>query len=73
MNDRAGVQIRRAVREDLETIIDFNIAMALETESKTLDPDLVRKGVAAVFDSHGKGVYYVAEYGGQVVGQFLRW
>ena len=71
MNTRADVRVRRAVREDLDTIIEFNVAMAQETESKALSPNLVRKGVAAVFDSHGKGVYYVAESGGQVVGQLL--
>ncbi len=41
-------------------IVDFQLEMALETESLTLDENIVRNGVAAVFDDPSKGQYYVA-------------
>ena len=65
------IHVRRAVPQDLETIVRFNAAMALETEGKALDLEQLRKGVAAVFQCHGLGFYCVAEVGGQVVGQLM--
>ncbi len=65
------INVRRAVPEDLETIVRFNAAMALETEGKVLDLEQLREGVAAVFQRHGLGFYFVAEVDGQVVGQLM--
>jgi GNAT superfamily N-acetyltransferase len=65
------IRVRRAVPEDLETIVRFNAAMALETEGKALDMDQLRSGVAAMFQRHGLGFYCVAEVDGQVVGQLM--
>lgn len=63
-----GVTVRRATAEDVATIAEFNIAMALETEGETLPSDVVFKGVAAAqVDSH-RGSYYLAEVGGQIAG-----
>ena len=67
----SGINVRRGVSEDLETIVRFNAAMALETEGKVLDAELLREGVAAVFQRHGLGFYYVAEFEGRVVGQLM--
>ena len=52
--------VRKATLADVERIAAFQQAMALETESKTLDAATLRQGVAAVFDGPQKGFYLVA-------------
>ena len=37
--------VRRATKSDLKTVVAFNAAMAKETEDKTLDIELLTKGV----------------------------
>ncbi len=45
--------------------------MALETESRRLNPQRVLKGVTALLSDPTKGAYYVAETSGKVIGQLL--
>jgi GNAT superfamily N-acetyltransferase len=53
-------------------VVEFNVAMAWETEGKALDPHRVRRGVAAVLEEPGsRGDYYLAELAGRPVGQLL--
>lgn len=61
--------IRTARASDAKAIADFNVFLALETEHQRLDPDTVRAGVEAVLNDPGKGMYFVAESDGRVVGQ----
>lgn len=65
------VLYRAAQRHDHASIVDFQIAMALETEEVTLDREVCTRGVAAVFDDPSLGRYFVAEEGGQVVASLL--
>lgn len=65
------MQLRHAHRDDAEVIAEFNQAMALETEHKTLDPALVRAGVLGVLDEPGRGFYLLAERAGQVIGGLM--
>ena len=60
--------IRRGIKSDAAHIADFQIAMALETENKTLERDTVLPAVTAVFADTANGHYYVAEVDGVVVG-----
>lgn len=60
--------IRDATPNDLPTLIDFQLRMALETENLTLDLVTVTRGAHQVFNDPSKGTYYVAEQNGQVVG-----
>ena len=55
------MQIRTATLEDVEALVEFNQAMALETEGKRLDTEILRAGVSAVFADGRKGFYVVAE------------
>lgn len=55
------MNIRLANPDDAEALIDFNLAMAFETEGKHLDPETLRRGVEAVFADEKKGFYVVAE------------
>ncbi len=69
------LQLRPATPDDLDTLVTFNAAMALETEGRALDLDRLRQGVRAVFDGPTRGFYVVAELPAgpvkQVIGQLL--
>lgn len=65
------ISIRKAGAADADTIVNFNVAMALETEDKGLDRELVTKGVQAVIEDPGKGFYLLAEFEGRIVGQLM--
>jgi len=65
------ILIRQAVTSDAPSIIDFQLRMAWETENMRLIPDIVKKGVEAVFNDRSKGMYFVAETGGMVVASLL--
>lgn len=67
----ASITIRDATSDDAAIIAEFNIRMAMETESRPLPPELIGAGVGAVLGDPAKGRYWVAEIGGQVVGQLL--
>jgi GNAT superfamily N-acetyltransferase len=56
---------------DLSTLVDFNARLALETEQKILDRDVLERGCQAVLEHAERGFYTVAERGGAVVGQCL--
>ena len=45
--------------------------LAHETEGLTLDPECIHPGVAALLSDPSKGLYYVAEAAGAVVGQVM--
>jgi GNAT superfamily N-acetyltransferase len=51
--------------------VRFNQQLARETEGRALDPALLREGVTAVLSDSSKGLYFLAESGGVVVGQLM--
>lgn len=53
------ITVRAAVKNDIERIVDFQLAMARETENISLNRDVVMKGVSAVFNDPAKGKYFV--------------
>jgi len=66
-----AITLRAARPEDANTIARFNVAMALETEDKALDPEVTTRGVTALLSDPGKGCYWVAEVDGRIVGQLM--
>lgn len=60
--------VREAVATDLVAIVRFNCAMALETEAKQLDPEIVERGVEAALKDPARALYLVAERHGSAVG-----
>ena len=66
-----SLTVRAAQRGDIHHIASWNQAMAWETESKRLDPEVLARGVAAVFDEPRRGFYLVAERDGEPVGCLL--
>ena len=65
------IHYRGGRRDDVNAIVDFQQAMARETEEVTLDRDVVTRGVQAVFDDPSRGRYFVAEVEGRVVASLL--
>ncbi len=53
--------VRRGLAKDIPTLVEFNVAMAHETEQKALDVATVQRGVQGMFDGRGTGFYLVAE------------
>ena len=53
--------IRPATVHDVQAILEFNAAMALETEQCRLDLDRLRKGTLALLTQPQHGFYIVAE------------
>ncbi|MDQ6786996.1 MAG: GNAT family N-acetyltransferase [Acidobacteriota bacterium] len=65
------MNIRPAKKEDVPALVEFNQAMALETEGKMLDARILETGVEAVFQNGDKGFYVVAEEEGKIVGGLM--
>ncbi len=69
--DDATLKIRNATPADAETIVRFNQQMAMETESKTLDPSRLRRGVDSALKRPDLCRYFLAEQHGRVIGQVM--
>ena len=63
--------IRRATPADAPTLAAHNAALAAETEGLALDSGRLLSGVQAVLEDAAKGIYFVAEAAGAVVGQLM--
>ena len=65
------IRLRGATHADIAFLVECNAAMALETEHKTLDRQVLTRGVAAVFDDPRRGFYLIAERDGVRAGCLL--
>jgi GNAT superfamily N-acetyltransferase len=65
------VHYREAVPADASAIIEFQLAMARETEELELDRAILTSGVNAVFADPALGRYYIAEDDGNVIGSLM--
>jgi GNAT superfamily N-acetyltransferase len=63
--------VRDASIADTRFLIDSNAAMALETEHRQLDREVLARGVSAVFERPERGFYLIAERAGEAVGCLL--
>jgi GNAT superfamily N-acetyltransferase len=66
-----SLSIRRAGPADAAVVAEFNRLLALESEGKTLDADVLAAGVAAGLADPNKSVYFLAEEDGAAVGQIM--
>ena len=69
-------EIRPATAEDTETIVQFNIEMALESENLCLEPEKIRRGVQESLSNPSMGRYYLAHRADEILGQIrvtLEW
>jgi ribosomal protein S18 acetylase RimI-like enzyme len=63
--------IRRARSTDLEFLVEGNAQLALETEGRELDPELLAEGVALALADEARGRYFIADDGEEPIGQLL--
>jgi len=60
--------IREANMSDIDKLIQFQQAMASETELIDLDTAILRKGIMAIFNDPAKGKYIVVTFNKELVG-----
>lgn len=63
--------VRRAIRADVPLLVEFNRAMARETEGLELDIERLTRGVEGVFRRPELGRYLIAERDGRAVGSLM--
>ncbi|MEO0575706.1 MAG: GNAT family N-acetyltransferase [Pseudomonadota bacterium] len=63
--------ISDATIDHAKAIAAGNAALALETESKTLDADTLLTGVSRLLEDANRGRYWVATRDGEVIGQIM--
>ena len=56
---------------DIDTIVQFQADMAMESEGCVLDKEKVTKGVTAAMLDDSKGIYWVAKYEGRTIGSLM--
>jgi GNAT superfamily N-acetyltransferase len=62
------ISVRAATRADVPFLVESNAAMALETEHKALDREVLTSGTQAIFAEPRRGFYRIAERDGIAVG-----
>lgn len=65
------MKIRTAILADVEALVQFNQAMAKETEGKLLDNAVLKAGVTALLENTARGFYLVAEDQGEIMGSLM--
>jgi GNAT superfamily N-acetyltransferase len=66
-----SITIRRATVADADRIVEFNTALAAESEGKALDARTITKGVREALTDPARSLYFVAEIDGEVIGQTM--
>ncbi len=66
-----SMTIRPGRAKDLDTIVEYNLALARETESLALDKAILRAGVAKALENPETSRYFVAEFESRVIGQTM--
>ena len=56
---------------DIDSIVQFQADMAMESEGCVLDKEKVIKGVTAAMLDDSKGIYWVAKYEGRIIGSLM--
>lgn len=57
----SDINIRHANESDIDSLVDFNLRMARETEGKDLKAEILRPGVEGLFQNSQYGFYVIAE------------
>ena len=65
------LSVREAKKSDASKIVEFQMAMALETESLELEKNVLTLGVNAVLEDPSKARYFIAEEGGNSIGMLM--
>jgi len=65
------MKVRKARLSDANVIAELNRDLAWETEQQRLNRTRVRRGVATLLRHPARGIYYVAEEDGGIIGQLM--
>jgi GNAT superfamily N-acetyltransferase len=65
------IEYREGRPADVPAIVEFQVAMARETEELDLDREVCARGVQALFDDPSRGRYFLAESGGAVIASLM--
>lgn len=65
------MKIRPALNTDIPKLVEFQLAMAKETEDIDLDEKTLKRGVTAVLNDKQKARYFVAEDNKLLIGCFM--
>ncbi|KIO38214.1 GNAT family N-acetyltransferase [Shewanella sp. cp20] len=65
------MQIRKGQQSDLGALVQFNQAMANETEGLSLDQQILTQGVQTLLENPARGFYLVAEEAGEILGSLM--
>ena len=65
------INVRRATLRDAADLVEFNLAMARETEDKQLCAETLGAGIRSLLDDDAKGFYLVAEVDGRAAGALM--
>ena len=64
-------QVAKATADDITTIAQFQIEMAMESEGYKLNPETITQGVTAVMNDANKGTYLIARVDNVAVGSLM--
>jgi len=65
------IEIIKANIEQLNTLVEFQLLMAKETEDLDLDEDVLRQGIYAGILDSGRAIYYIAKSDKDIVGSLM--
>ena len=72
MTDPAGISVRPAQGDDVDSIVEFNRRLALETEDIVLERSTLERGVSALLEDTDRGRYFIAlNPAGERLGQLM--
>lgn len=63
--------VRHAQIRDLDVLVEFNLAMARESEGRDLDLHTLREGMRTLLDDPGRGRVFVVEDGGRIAATLM--
>lgn len=66
-----SVTVRPATLADVDSLVEFNLAMARESEDKGLDPMRLRRGVTSLLQTPRDGFYLMADAGQATAGSLM--
>lgn len=65
------MEFRKANSKDIDSIVQFSLNLAKETEDKDLNKEIVTKGTQNLLNDSSKGIFYVCEIDGKIVSQIM--
>ena len=65
------MKVRPAVSSDIHRIVEFQLAMAKETENLDLDEKTLKRGVTSVLNDKQKARYFVVEENRELLGCYM--